>query len=140
MKQGAGAGGNAGYVVIVALFVILIAMTAALLVAASLHQKSWLYLQERRNVQLTAMADAALAKALSSLWRDPNYGGGSEPFADGTITIQIEKVNGLTVDVTVAATYGGGGRAARARVRIDRDPPDRRDPPRVLRWEPIAYR
>lgn len=132
--------GDSGYVVIVAIFVILIAMTSALLVAAALGRQSRLYLQERHSVHLTAMADGALAKALSSLYGDPDYGGGSEPFAGGTIVIEIEKIDGLTVDVTVTAAYGGAGRAARARVRIDRDPPERRDPPRVLRWEPLPFR
>jgi hypothetical protein len=130
-------GPDSGYIVIVALIVILIAMTAALLAAASLQRRSRLVLEERQNVELTAMADGALAKALSSLWRDPDYGGGTEPFAGGTITIEVAKVDGLTVEVTVWAALAGRGRAARARVRIDRDPPDRRDPPRVLRWEPL---
>ena len=126
-----------GYVLIVAIFVILIVMTAALLVVLALNHQMWLYRQERQDVQLRAMIDGALAKALANLWRDPDYAGTSEPFADGTITIETRKVDGLTVEVTVRATYWGGARAARATVRIDRGPWEVRSPPRVLVWKPV---
>lgn len=129
-----------GFVVLVALFVILVLMTAALLVAAALHRQHLLYRQERRNAVLVALNDGALAKALAHLWGDPDYRGTSEPFADGTISIETRKINSATVEVTVRATYWNGARAARARVRVDRRPPDRREPPRVLVWEPMAPR
>jgi len=133
-------GAAAGYVLIVALFVLLVVMTASLLVAASLHHQMWLYRQELQHVQATAMVDGALAKALASLWGNPDYAGTSEPFAEGTITIETREINGSTVEVTVRASFWGGGRAARARVRIDRRPPAVRDPPRVLVWEPLPFR
>ncbi len=129
-----------GYVFLVALFVILVLMTAALLVAAALHRQHRLYRYERQNVALMAIADGALAKALAQLWRDPDYGGTTEPFADGAFSIETRRLNSLTVEVTVRATYWNGARAARATVRIDRSPPHRRKPPRVLVWEPIAPR
>lgn len=129
-----------GYVLIVALFVLLVVMTAGLLVAASLHQQMWLFRQERQDVELMAMLDGALAKGLANLWGNPDYEGTSEPFANGTIAIATRKIGGLTVEVTVRATLGSGARAARARVRIDRRPPAVREPPEVLLWEPLQRR
>jgi hypothetical protein len=140
VKRTAGGRTQAGYVMIVALFVLLVVMTAGLLVAASLNHQMWLYRQERQDVELVAMVDGALAKALASLWGNPDYEGTSEPFGDGTIEIATRKIDGLTLEVTVRAAFWGGGRAARARVRIDRRPPDVREPPRVLVWEPVRFR
>lgn len=130
----------AGYVLIVSLFVLLVTMTAGLLVAASLQNRMWLYRQERQDVELAAMVDGALAKSLASLWGDPDYAGASEPFGEGTIAIETRKIDGLTVEVTVRATFWGGARAARARVRIDRRPWAVREPPRVLVWQPLPVR
>ncbi len=131
--------GRRGYVLIVALFVIVIVMTAAMLVAASLNRQMWLLRQQRQDVQLTALVDAGLAKALSQLWDAPDdLETVSEPFADGSFVIEKKKIDGLTVEVTVRASYWGGGRAARAVVRISRrDPPLR---PRVIAWEPVSFR
>lgn len=126
-----------GYILIVALFVLLVMMTVSLLVAASLNHRMWLYRQERQDVELVAMVDGALAKALANLWGNPDYAGTTEPFGEGTIGIATRKIDGLTVEVTVWAAYWGGGRAARARVRIDRRPQSVRRPPRVLVWEPL---
>lgn len=124
---------------IVALFVILIVMTAAMLVVASLNRQMWLLRQERQDVQLTAMVDGGLAKALSQLWDEPDdLAPVMEPFAGGSITIEKKKIDGLKVEVTVRASYWGGGRAARAVVRISR-----RDPPlapKVLVWERVSFR
>ncbi len=126
---------------IVALFAIVIAMTAAMLVAASLDRQMRLLRQERQDVQLTALVDGALARALSRLWDQPDdLEPVSEPFGDGAIEIEKKKIDGLTVEVTVRASYWGGGRAARAVVRVSRLPRDGRPPPRVLVWEPVSYR
>ena len=140
--------GTSGYVMIVALFVILVAMTAALLVAASIHRQSRTYLRERQQVELTAMTDAALALALSTLSVDTGFTGTTRPFADGTIEIKVSADplgNPKVRLVVVRAAFGASGRAAQARVCVEPDPNnqercDGRRRPWVIEWEPIPYR
>ena len=148
-----------GYLLIVALFVILVAMSAALLVSASIHRQSRAYLRERQQVELTAMTDAALALALSSLSVDTDFTGATRSFGPtggsrgrdvGAGTIEIE-VRADPLDdpkvrlVVVRAAFGASGRAAQARVCVKPDPSpneelcDGRRRPWVIEWEPIPY-
>ena len=126
-----------GHVLIVALFVMVVVMTAAFLMAVSLRQRMELWRDEHRSIQLAALLDAGMAQALATLWSNPNWRGtgGEEPLGEGTLEIEVDKIGGLEVEVTVRATYGMGRRAARARVRIDRRPTP--DPPEVLVWSPL---
>ncbi len=127
---------------IVALFVLIVAMTAALLTSMGLNRRFMQYRDEVRDVELRSLLDAGLAETLSRLWSDPDYeaSGEVEPFGDGTVAVTTEKISGLVVEVTVRATYWGGGRAAEAIVKIDRHPdPGKRDPPEVVRWAPVAF-
>lgn len=127
---------------IVALFVLVVAMTAALLTAMGLNRRFQQYRDEMRDVELRAKLDAGLAETLSRLWADPNYkaNGKAKPFGGGTIAVKTEKISGLRVKVTVQATFWAGRRAARATVKIDRHPdPAKRLPPEVLRWEPVVF-
>lgn len=132
-------GSQSGYVLIVALFVMVVTLTASLLIAASMTRQMQTYRLELRDARLTALADGALSMALARLWRDPDWEGTSEPFGDGMITIENRKIDGLNIEVSVSVTYGIGGRAARARVRVSRKPQDERPPPRVLSWEPVVF-
>ncbi len=131
--------GQRGHVLIVALFVIIVLMTAAALVASSLAYRMWSFRQEAQAVRLTALLDAALAKALANLWSNPDYGGVSaEPFGDGTITIEVRPADLTTVEVVVKASYWGGRRAARAVVLLDKEYPVEY-PPEVKVWQPVAF-
>lgn len=130
---------QSGHVLIVALFVIILLMTAAAMIANSLTDRMASFRQEATSIRLTALLDAALAKALASLWANPYYGGMPvEPFGEGTMAIEVRAAETGTVEVTVKATYWGVRRAAQALVRVDSQYPPR-FPPRVLRWEPAPF-
>ncbi len=118
---------------LVALFVLAVTLSAMAVIAGSLATRMWLLRQEARNVQLTALTDAAVAKALAELSRDADYGGtdGAEPFGDGTFAIVARRVATLRAVVEVRATYGGGGRAARAEIDLDSL--------EVTKWQPIGF-
>ncbi len=122
-----------GYVLLMALFVLAVTLSAMAVIAGSLGYRMWLLRQEARSLQLTALTDAAVAKALAELSRDANYGGTeeAEPFGDGTIAIVARRVATLRAVVEVRATYGGGGRAARAEVDLDSL--------EVTSWQPIGF-
>lgn len=122
-----------GFVLVVALFVLAVTLSAMAVIAGSLGYRMWLLRQEARSVQLTALTDAALAKALAELSRDADYGGtdGAEPFGDGTFAITARRVATLRAVVEVRATYAGGRRAVRADVDLDAL--------EVTRWQPIGF-
>ncbi|MCP4660829.1 MAG: hypothetical protein GY856_35955 [bacterium] len=131
--------GRRGHALIVALFVIIVLMTAAALVASSLAYRMWSFRQETQAVRLTALLDGALAKALANLWSNPGYGGvPAESFGDGTITIEVRPADLTTVEVVVKASYWGGRRAARAVVRLDKNYPPAFSP-EVKVWEPVSF-
>ena len=121
-----------GFALIVALFVMVITLSAGAMIAGSIGYRMWLVRQESRNLHLTAITDAGLSEALAELSVDPTYPGtqGAVPFGDGTFTILSELVGGGEAEVEVRATYAGGGRAARARVTLF--------PLRVTSWTPMG--
>lgn len=122
---------------LIALLVLVVSLTATVLAAATLDRKMRLLREEARDVRTTALLDAALAQALSRLWTNPDASSlPPEPFGGGTIESEFRKIDGLTVEVTVHATYAGARRAARAVVKIDRGSSP--DPPEVRLWQPIA--
>ena len=122
-----------GYALVIALFVLAAMMAAGAMIAGSLTYRMALLREETRGLQLTALADAALAQALAELSLDANYPGsqGPRPFADGTIATVAYGIGAQRVAVEVRATYQGGGRAARAEVNLL--------PLEVLHWEPMPF-
>lgn len=132
--------GQEGHILLIALIVILIAMTAAALVAANLTSRVSLLRDEQRDVKLQAFLDAGLARALSSLWADSDYEGGDEilgtPPASAEVVIDVLHLSGLEYRVTVQASYLGLRRSVVAMVRLSPDPDI---PPRVLDWTPESH-
>lgn len=128
---------ESGYVLLIAIFVIVIVMASAFLVTASIDRQRWMHRRERQDILLTAMTDAAVAMALSQLWGDPDYDGTKEPFGEGTITIETRRIDRRHVEVTVYAKYWGSARSGQAMVRLDLRPPTDRSPPRVLSYKTI---
>jgi len=128
-----------GYVLIVALFVLIVLMSAAALIASSLAYRMWSFRQETQAVHLSSLLDSALAKALANLWSNPGYGGVSdESFGDGTISIEVRPAELTTVEVVVKASYWGARRAARAVVELDKNYPPKFSP-EVHVWQPVAW-
>ncbi len=125
-----------GYALVMALAVIALMMSAGALLAASLQFRTWLLRQEVQGIHLTALTDAGLALALDRLSRSHFWdGAGEQPLGDGTFAVEVEMgEHAMTRVVTVTATWGPAGRAARAVVRLS-------DffPPRVISWHPAPF-
>ena len=125
-----------GYVLISALVVIALIMAAGALLAGSLQYRMWLLRQEVQSVRLTALTDAGLAFALDRLSRSHFWDGvGEQPLDGGAFAVGVEMGGQpMTREVTVTATWGPAGRAARAVVLLS-------DflPPRVISWQPVAF-
>ncbi len=125
---------TSGHVLLVALFVVAVTSAAVALAASALAYEMWLVRQQARNLHLTTLVDGALAQALAELSVDPGYRGtrGSVPWAGGTYAITARQTGLDEAEVEVRVTYGGGGRAAFAEVRL-------RPPVRVVSWQPMSF-
>lgn len=122
-----------GQVVFVALVVLLLVGVAASLVAASLALESRHAIDEARRVQLTALADAAVAEALAHLAQDRGFPGRQESsLGGGSYESRTRSLGSDLVEVQVVARTGGWERRVRAVVRVA---PTRA---RVVRWERLA--
>ena len=128
---------SGGYVLVVALFVLVMVMAAGALLTSSLHYRMGLLRQEAQSVHLSALADAGLAMALAQLALHPfDDLELDERLGDGRV-----KVVGMLGDrvmrreVEVTATWGTAGRAVRAVVQLDDHAP-----PRVVAWERVPFR
>jgi len=107
-------------------------LAAGAMIAGSLTYRMSLVRQQARSLHLTALTDAALARAMAELSRDPGYRGtgGTEPFGDGGYEIAVRRVGATGAVVDLRASYGGGHRAARAELVLF--------PVQVTRWEPVS--
>ena len=125
-----------GYVLVVALFVIVLIMAGGALLAGSLRYRMWLLRQEVQSIQLTSLTDSGLALALDALSLSPFYDGtAAQPLGDGTVAVVVEMgERAETREVWVTATYASAGRRIRAEVQLSE-----RYPPRVVSWEPVAF-
>lgn len=111
--------GEAGSTIVMALYAVLMLTLALSVVATALL----LHLRESQHeaiaVRLTALADAALAEALSQLAGSPFADGVSEhDFGDGTIASEISTSDGTNMVVLARAAYAGRQREVRADVRL----------------------
>ena len=125
-----------GYVLMAAVVVIALMMAAGTLMASSLQYRMWLLRQETQDVQLTALTDAGLAKALDRFYVSHSWDGeGQQTVGQGTVEIRVEMgQQALQRVVWVTAIYANAGRTVRAVVLLS-------DyfPPRVISWEPVAF-
>ena len=125
-----------GHVLLLALFVIFMAMTAGALLAGSLQFRMNLLRQEVQDIHLTALADGGLAIALDRLSVTPWWTGSVvQDIGGGSVTVEVSNTDQvMTMVVDVYASYDRGGRAVRAQVLLSDF-----SPPRVVSWEPIPY-
>ncbi len=120
---------EAGQALLLALVVLVLSLTALALLAAALARGQRSVRDEARELQLIALADAALAEALAHLAQDRYHRGlGERELGDGWIASRVEPLAGDRVRVVVTARYGGASRAAEAQVRLTLAGP------RVVAW------
>jgi hypothetical protein len=115
---------------------VLIAATAVLLVGQHLQVGFDEYRTERRQVNLIALTDAALAEAMAGLAADPGFTGAPEhPFGNGTVGSTVAPAGSGLVTVIASARYGGWQGELVAEVEVAG--------PRVVRWsrsqKPVAH-
>lgn len=110
---------QAGHVLLVALFVIVVTSAAGAMLAGAIGHRMWLLRQEARDLHLTTLADAAVAKAVAELSVGQGYRGtrGAVSFGDGTISI-VARRQGTGAEVELRVTCAGGRRAARVEVTL----------------------
>lgn len=109
--------GGDGFVMLVALFALVVLVTATALVAASLARRQAELRREVEAARLVALLDAATAYALAELavrrgWR----GVRDEPLGGGRFDVDVATVVGGDRVVTFTAHYAGRRRQATARV------------------------
>lgn len=111
---------EAGYALLLALFVIfLVSLTLALLFA-SLQVRLRVLRDESRSVQLVAQTDAALAEALAGLALDPAFPGiSTHSFGRGTLTSQVQRTAPTQYLVSARGTFAGKWREVAATVQRD---------------------
>ena len=131
--NGGGSGGQRGFALATALFVLLLVSIALALVAGSLTLHLRLERDEAQSLRRTALADAALAEALAGLAGNAGYSGaGEHPFGGGAIASDVEPLGGGVYRIVASAHFAGRGRAAEA--RVTRSPLGE---VRVVRWWPV---
>jgi ABC-type Co2+ transport system permease subunit len=106
---------------------VFIAATAVLLVGQHLHIGFSELQTERRQVNLIALSDAALAETLAGLAADPSFSGVSaHPFGNGTIASTVSPAGHGLVTVVARARFAGWQGTLKAEVEVTG--------PRVVRW------
>ena len=109
-----------GFALLITLFVATFTLAAGALTASALVLRMELLRQQERDLRLTALVDAAMARSLAELARDPGWSGtgGIVPWSGGTFRVQASWVHSNQIDVEIQVAYGGMGRGAQAVVEI----------------------
>lgn len=127
------AGGQAGFALLMTIFVVFLLGMALALIGLSLTLRMRLAQHEALAVTLTALSDAALAEALAGLAADAATGGvGEHAFGRGTIGSQVERVTPIHYRVTAFARFAGRSRTVLADVLRDTQGT------RVVHWQRLA--
>jgi heme exporter protein D len=113
-------GAEGGYALLLALAVTALTLAAGTLVVLALVLRMELLQERERDLRLTALLDAAMARTLSEVALNPDYGGteGVEPFAGGIYAITAERVGSNRVSVRVRAVYADVGRGGEAEITL----------------------
>ncbi len=110
---------DSGQALLVVALVLFLLMLALALVDEALVARLHATQEEARQVELEALADAAMAEALARLAADAAYRGASpHALARGAIASRIVWVSAGRFEVTATATLGGRARALRAEVDL----------------------
>ena len=122
--------GDRGVALVTALFLIALVTMSLLLVARTLQLRSDGFQRERRDVRLTALADAALAATLAELDRDRYFPGlVDREFGGGRISSTVDGDPESMVTVSAAGTFQDWTATIDARVVMGSSRP------RVVSWQ-----
>jgi len=124
--------GERGYALMVALFVAVVAMTAAAIILLAYAQDVRLERLREADVQLASLCDAGVARALAELARDPSWNGSADEELDhGTYSVEITRPDDPQKrEVHARAHFGPTRRAVLALVDLSSGRP------RVIAWQP----
>jgi len=121
--------GERGSAVLLALVTAIVLSMGVLLVAGMIQSRRAAFDVERRNVTLTALADAAMAESLAELDHDPLYRGfASRSFGGGVISSGVTGIGLFRKRVLVRAEYRGWTTEIEGEVDV------RNDRARLIRW------
>lgn len=118
-EPGGGRPDERGAALLLVLFALVVAWTAALLFALALAIELRSAREDQRRLRLTLLADAALAEALAALALDPySTGVAWQEFGGGEIGAEIGGIDDLERTVVARARSGGAERTVVATVVV----------------------
>ncbi len=120
---------QAGSALMLALVAATIVAMAVLLTAGFLQTRTDAFGHQARGVELTALADAALAEALANLAKNKSFKGAARhPFGSGEIGSSVSPAGKDMVQIRAVGAYEQG------RISIVADVKLNPSGPRVIRW------
>lgn len=126
------AAGEAGYALLIALFVVFLISLALSLLGQSLALRLRMARHEARSTTLTALCDAALAESLAGVAAGQPSDVVEHPFGDGAVGSQVERLDPLHFRITATARFDG--RASSAVADVVRD----LQGTRVVHWRRLS--
>ena len=126
---------ESGQILLFSLLVVLLMSIAMGLVASLVAERQQAQRREAEVIQLTALADAALAETLAKLADGAGSGGVAErDFGGGTIASEVRAGAGTVLEVIARATWREGSRTVLATVEVGGPRP------RVTGWRVLRKR
>jgi hypothetical protein len=111
---------QAGHALLVALVILLLAASAATMIAAHFGFRARLVSQESRRIHLVAMTDAAVAESLAGLDQSSGFAGVIErPFGGGRIASAVTSLRDNRRLILATARYRGWSRRVEVRVELE---------------------
>lgn len=111
---------QAGHALLVALVILLVAASAATMIAVHFGFRARLVSQESRRIHLVAMTDAAVAESLARLDQGSGFTGVPErSFAGGAISSEVTALPDDRRLILATARYRGWSRQVEVRVELE---------------------
>jgi hypothetical protein len=115
---------------LLALVAVFVVAAVVLLLATWLQIRCDVYRVERRAVELSALADAAMAETMARLAVDRHFPGVAErPFGDGLIASTVDRLGPLSARLRASGRLGGWVEVIDAEVNLGSPGP------RVVSWQ-----
>jgi hypothetical protein len=123
---------DAGYALLIALFVVFLISLALSLLGQSLALRLRMARHEARSITLTALCDAALAESLAAVAAGQASDVVEHRFGGGAVGSHVEMLDPLHFRITATARFDGRARSAVA--DVVRDPQGTR----VVHWRRLS--